>query len=147
MKKLWYLILVYLWTPAFLNICVKSRGYETEEDINSVKEQESKRIKSIRKSHFKSFALVSIVSISGFALALAINNYYPLQLFTIRVFRLVSMIIIAWAVLSKLTKEIESWGGKSLPEQVNNFSFRFFYALGIFLAVTSLFLEVNEVNA
>ena len=147
MKKLWYLILVYLWPPAFLNICVKRRGYESEEEIKNVKEQESKRIKSIRKSHFKSFILVSMVSISGFALALAINNYCPLQLFTIRVFRLISIIIIAWAVLSKLTKEIESWGGKSLPEQVNNFSFRFFYALGIFLAVTSLFLEVSKVNA
>jgi hypothetical protein len=147
MKKLWHLILIYFWPPAFLRVCVKHRGYETEEEINNVKEQESKRIKNIRKAQFTSFALVIIVSLSGFALASYINIYYPLQLFTIRVFRLISIIIIAWAVFSKLSKEIESIGGKSLPEQINNFSFRLFYVLGVFLAITSIFLEVSNVNA
>jgi len=145
MKKLWYLLLIYFRPSAFVNACVKRRGYEEKEEIENVKEQESKRTKEIRKSHVKSFLTVLVVSLLGFFLAEYVNSCFAFSLFQIRVFRLISVVVVAWAVLSKLSWEIQSWGGESLPEQVNNYSFRLFYSLGIFMAVVSLFLEPEVV--
>ena len=93
MKKLWYLILTYIWPRAFINVCVSKRGYETEDEIKNVKKQESERVKKIRKSHFINFILVTFLSVSGFFVANTINTHHPLELFSIRVFRLVSIML------------------------------------------------------
>lgn len=147
MSKLWYLFLIYIRPSAFVNICVAKSGKETTEDKENVRNNDSDRTRKIRKSHFKNFVLITVLSGSGFLVADAINTYCTLELFSIRVFRLVSIIIVAWTVLSKLTWEIQSWSGESLPEKVNSFAFKFFYGVGIFMAVVAIFLEVKHVSA
>lgn len=147
MKKLWYLFLMYVWPRRFINACISKSGHTNEDQIENVKQNDTSRIKKIRKSHAIYFLLVTFLSILGFLVALTINTFCPFELFFIRVFRLISIIVIAWAVLSKLTWEIQSWKGESLPEQVNSFSFKFFYSLGIFMAVIAIFLVPNNVSA
>ena len=85
-------------------------------------------------------------AIVGIALAssvsgVLINFHAPFTHEEILGLRVASSLIIAWAVLAKLGKEIESIAGTSMPEQLNSLLFKILYFIGVSGIITSIYLK------
>jgi cytochrome c biogenesis protein CcdA len=106
-----------------------------------IRDREKGRIEKIRKSLYKSFVVILAIGIVSYICGYILNTFTTVTGTMVLSIRVVSTLLIAWAVFSKLTKEIESWGGRSIPEQVNSYSFRFFYFIGVAGVVCSLYLK------
>jgi hypothetical protein len=101
----------------------------------------NRRIAKKRKGLSISLIVVTLLAVAGFCAALLVNRYTPISLLSVRLIRLGSVVVIAWAVLSRIGYETESNRGETLLEITSAKAFKQFYGLGIFLATFSLFLE------
>lgn len=118
--------------------CLTVEKPEREEHI---REREWERIVEIRKSGLTSLGFVSAIGLCGSISGVLIDKLFSVNERWILLLRIFASLIVAWAVLSKLGKEIESWGGASLPEQLNSLSFRIAYFIGVSLLICTLFLN------
>src|SRR6266702_6344904 len=110
-------------------------------DPDQFRPEAERRVAKKRKGLLISVILVSFLAAAGFCAALLANRYLPMSLFGVRLIRLGSVVIIAWAVLSRIGYETESIRGETLLEITSAKAFKQFYGLGVFLATFSLFLE------
>lgn len=106
-----------------------------------IRQREWERIVEIRKAGFSSLRFVAAIGLCGCACGVLMGKLFLVSELDILILRIFASLIIAWAVFSKLGKEIESWEGKSLPEQLNSLSFRVTYFIGTSLLIGTLFLE------
>lgn len=88
-----------------------------------------------------SFLFISILGILGFLTASNLSNKYSLSPSEITHFRVISLAIFAWAVLSKVGWGIQTWSGKTLPEQIDKYWFYVLYIIGFYLGITSIYLQ------
>lgn len=85
--------------------------------------------------------LVSSSLAAGVLVALYINSEYPLSTTSVQWLRLVSLGIVAWAVLGRLGYETETLKGLTLLEITSIRSFKLFYIIGLFLSAACLFVD------
>jgi hypothetical protein len=78
--------------------------------------------------------------VAGALVAVALNSYFPLSWFWIRVVRAVSVLLLAWAVWSKIG-DVETYKKQTLLELTSQYLYKFLYSGGILLGSVALFLE------
>lgn len=88
----------------------------------------------------RSFALVFFALIAAFFVAIWINKNVAVPIDDLRLFRLVSLGLVAWAVLGKSGAEIETWKLKSAPERFNSIWFNVLYFVGFFCGGLALLI-------
>lgn len=110
-------------------------------DLDEFRQQTLGRVGKKRRGLLVSLLFVFATTLSGAIVAEIINLYAPINIFGIRLVRLVAMMLVAWSVLSRLGYETHTFDGTTLLERTNEFMFKFFYLLTLFIAAISLFLE------
>ena len=141
MNKLLLLAKLYLSPKRCLDDIVQEcLTVEKPDREEHIREREWERIVEIRKSGLASLGFVSAIGLCGVISGVLIKELFCINELVVLILRIFASLIVAWAVLSKPGKEIESWGGKSLPEQLNNLSFRIAYFIGVSLFICTLFL-------
>lgn len=105
-----------------------------------ISEEFSNRIKDKQTNLLRSLVWVVFLVVTGALVANYINNSSPLDIFTIRIIRGISIILITWSVLGRL-EDIQTNKGQTLLELTNTYLYKWFYSLGVFLGSISLFLE------
>ena len=141
MNKLLLLAKLYLSPKRCLDDIVQEcLAVENSDREEHIRNREWKRIVEIRKSGLASLGFVSAIGLCGSISGVLIKELVCVNEPWVLILRFFASLIVAWAVLSKRGKEIESWEGKSLPEQLNNLSFRIAYFIGVSLFVCTLFL-------
>jgi hypothetical protein len=100
-----------------------------------------KRIAKKRRGLFLSLVVVSALVVVGFVMALVVISFWPLSLFSVRFVRVISVVIIAWAALSRIGYETETISGETLIEITSATAFKQLYGVGVLLATFALFLE------
>ena len=97
------------------------------------------RTRKIRQALFVSI-LVTIATIAvGWLIGLTLRKAFgPAPSFLLSVLQIMGAGTILGATLAEIGRQIESWGGKTLPEKVNLWLFRALYVLGTFVFVLSL---------
>jgi hypothetical protein len=110
-------------------------------DPDAFRPEAEKRIAKKRKGLFFSFLIVAALVLIGFAAATVVNRAYPLPIVAIRLLRVASVIVIAWAVLGRIGYETETYSGETLLEIASVEAFKQLYGLGVLLATFALFLE------
>ena len=109
-------------------------AYRTDSITNEdVKKQQKERVFRIRNEIFKSFVVVLAVSFLA-KLSSLLFWVSPAILIVISVF------ILLWATLGLLSWEIQSWGGKSLPERINIVWYKALYIIGTYFAFLSIMI-------
>ena len=132
---------MFLWPSGCIdNITQECLEQEKEEKEQHIRDREKGRIDRLRNSYLRSFVKIIFIAFCGYVAAYLINTYYPVTQEFITGMRVVASLLIAWAVFSKLSKEIESWGGDSIPEQLNALVFKINYFLGISMVICTLYL-------
>ena len=131
-----------LWPKACLESVVdESLKSENSDGEQHIREREEARINELRKAYLKSAFTIFNIFIFGYLTAHLINYFYEVNSQFVTTLRVAASLLIAWAVLSKLGKEIESWDGTTIPEQINALVFKASYFLGVSLVICTLFLE------
>lgn len=105
------------------------------------------RVNKKRKGIYLSLSFVASSLAVGVGCAELVNNYYQLSAIEIRWLRLFSIGVVAWAVLSRLGYESETFKGLTLLEVTSLRSFKVFYLLAVTLAALCLFLEPVALSA
>lgn len=146
LKSVGYTIRLVLYPTAFLESEVEhlralNQAGRNMGDPDQFRPEAERRVAKKRKGLVISFIVVCLLAAAGFCAALLVNRYLPISLFVVRLIRLGSVVIIAWAVLSRIGYETESISGETLLEITSTKAFKQFYGLGVFLATFSLFLE------
>ena len=118
--------------------CLEVEAPDREQHIRT---RERARLVEIRRSWWNSLGFVSAIGLCGIISGLLIDKLFFVNELSVLILRILASLIVAWAVLSKPGKKIESWGGKSLPEQLDNLSFRIPYFIGASLFICTLFLS------
>ena len=144
MKRLIQTFCLLFWPSKFIDSAVEDDSESLwKGNKEQARELTAARTKKIRKAKITSFFMVISSCLLGFLTAEYINNNFIITLFHLRIFRVVSISIVAWAVLSRLGDEIASISGNTTTELINVFMFKSFYTIGLYLAVTALFIEAN----
>ena len=137
---LWRVFQLLLFPSSFIRDSVENDVSEGADKEEYRKEAQS-RVYKKRVGFLVSFMVVLFVVSLGFGAAAVTNRYIELQPSVVLMIRVFSISIVAWSVLSRLGYESETWKGQTLLEKTSLFSFKFFYCLGLFLAVWSLLIE------
>ena len=90
-------------------LLVERPDIERPDREEHVRQREWGRIVEIRKAGFASLRFVSAIGLCGCAGGVLIDKLFTVDELDILILRIFASLIIAWAVFSKLGKEIESW--------------------------------------
>jgi len=113
------------------------KGWETGE---SYREKAIPRIKDKRRRLFRSAIWVTSLVVGGAITALLINSTAPVTWFWVRAIRGLSIVLLAWAVWSRVG-DMETWKGRTLLELSSERLYQIFYSLGVFMGSIALFLK------
>ena len=102
------------------------------------------RVAKKRKGVLISLAITLGVCITAVLTAKLLNLFIHVGEQWITILRILSGVIIAWSVLSRLGYDVETYKGETLLEQSSLFMFKLFYLLALYLVVVSLFLADNS---
>jgi len=98
------------------------------------------RIRAKRLNLLKSFLWIACLVVAGALVAEMINTYFQFSWFWVRVIRALSIVLLAWAVWSKLG-DVETFKGQTLLELTSKYLYKLLYSVGLFLGSVALFLE------
>lgn len=99
-----------------------------------------KRTKAKRRNLLGSSLWITSLVVAGALVATALNSYFPLSWLWVRVVRATSVLLLAWAVWSKVG-DIQTYKGQTLLELTSQYLYKFLYSVGLFLGSVALFLE------
>jgi len=119
-----HLLIFLLFFPSkLLELAYKTDTHTSKDYLKSV-------IPLIRKKYFET--LISVFIIWGIALITSyiINNFEVIFIDMLSTIRVISISIIAWAVMSRLGSDERTISGNTIPEQANDYTFKFFYIIG-----------------
>jgi len=102
--------------------------------------QFSKSTNKLRGAIWHSFAVVILIVVLSLLATLVFKRWFPLKPAFIQILQIISAFVILWGLLGQLGWSIQTIGGTSLPEQVNNYWFRILNSIGMFLLFFCLFL-------
>lgn len=95
--------------------------------------------RKIRRSFGRGFKWVIVALVLGWVSGGILNGTVgPVSSFVIIALQVLAAGILLGATLSLAGREIESWGGQTLPEQVDDLLYRILYTIGTYLLVLSL---------
>ena len=98
------------------------------------------RVAKKRKGVLISLAITLGVCITAVLTAKFLNLFIQFGEQWITSLRILSGVIIAWSVLSRLGYDVDTWKGETVLEQTSQFMFKFFYLIALYLVVVSFFL-------
>jgi hypothetical protein len=101
----------------------------------------SESVQKIRSSYFKAIATITFLCIISVVVAYIINQIGGLKFVQLTAMRFFCFALIALAVLAKLSWEIQTWKGQTIPEEVNSFLFKLFYKVGVIGTLASLLIK------
>ena len=125
-------ILLFFW-PSKLASLAASHGQESD--------TASGAINRIRASYLRAIITIILLSLISIGCAYIINQIGGLSIETVTLLRFLCSAFIALAVLAKLSWEIQTWDGDTIPEQVNSYIFQFFYKVGVIGMLCSLLIN------
>ena len=98
-----------------------------------------RRTKTIRRSFGKGFLNVIVALVLGWISGLTFHKMFgPVSPTVILVLQVLAAGVLLGATLSLAGKQIESWGGQTLPEKVDDLLYRILYITGTYLLFLSL---------
>ena len=120
----------------------KSEAYDTPEQKAADKSPETaiERAAWKQKAIRNSFILIFSLAVFGYIMAQLINTLEFCTSMHIVILRVISVSIVAWALMSKLSNNVDTMWGGSLLEKTNDAFFKLFYLVGFTLAISSMFL-------
>jgi len=127
---------------AFVRRAVEQDCQNANERHNYEAECEG-RVAQKRKGVLKSFAGTLGVCVIAALTAKFLNLFFAFGEVWIMSLRILSIAVIAWAVLSRLGYDVETWNGETLLEKTSLSMFKLFYLSGLFLGIGSFFVEGN----
>lgn len=108
-----------------------------------IDEAQKDPLRLVKKSYWRAFLMSTAQVVFGLLIAFAINNFFSLDEFTIRILQASSLIPGSTAVLGARGRDIETWGGKSQPEWLNQKLFFWLSSFGLFFPVIAFSLTSN----
>lgn len=120
----------------------KRQAGEAYQAANEFAPEARRRIQAKRRNLLKSSAWITFLVLAGVLVATAVNANFPFSWFWVRVVRAISIVLLAWAVWSKIG-DIETSKGQTLLEITSQYLYKLLYSLGLFLGAIALFLEGN----
>lgn len=121
--------LLFLW-PSKLVEMAASEGQD--------KDQAAAAIREIRFSYTRAIATIFLICVAAIGLAHLINQLGGLSAEKLIVVRFICSALIALAVLAKLSWEIQTYKGETIPEAVNTYLFKLFYQVGLIGMLASI---------
>ncbi|HEY9268198.1 MAG TPA: hypothetical protein VIO39_01945 [Methylotenera sp.] len=116
------------------DLLAKYQNGEYQLNTEEYEDNAKKRASLLRASLFQSGLVVLLAAIFGvLAGVLFQNKIGPLDTFFSNILQAISVGIILWATLWQLTRDVQSYGGKSLPERVHGWIFNSLYTTGTFI--------------
>jgi hypothetical protein len=110
-------------------------GRMTYEDRERLIAQGEVAARALRRAILSSLGLIIVVMIAAWLTVLLLRRVYLDASPVTEILRVVSVGLIGWAVLGRLGWEIQTFNGRTLPEQINRFWWRGLYLLGLYLAL------------
>lgn len=107
------------------------------EEVNQLQEE---KIRKVYGSYLKWFLGAGLLAIMGAIGAYLLNSSYPLSGLQIRAIQIFSLVLEACS-LGQCGYSIQTWGGVSPPEKLNQKLFTLVSSIGFFLIIFSLQLE------
>lgn len=108
-----------------------------EVEVNTQKREKTKQV---YVSYLKWFLGAGVLAIIGTIAAYLLNTSHPLSGFQIRVLQIFSLVLEAVS-LGQCGYSIQTWGGVSPAEKLNQKLFTAFSSMGFFLIIFSFQLE------
>ncbi len=105
----------------------------------SLEDRFEERINKLRTNFLKSFEIIFVLFVLSLVFACIFVAFYPLSDRWLNSLQIISAFLILFALLSYLGWSIQTWGGDSLPEQLDSYLFRMFNSVAIFLLFTVYF--------
>ncbi|WP_422369080.1 hypothetical protein [Pelagibius sp.] len=118
----------------------KGEAFQSADDF---RDEALTRIQGKRRRLLRSALWVIALVAVGALTALLINAAAPLSWLWVKVIRGVSVVLLVWAVWSKIG-DIETFKGETLLELTSEHLYRVLYSAGVFLGSLALFLEGIE---
>lgn len=109
-------------------------------DKTSVITEQQNKVKQVCVSYLKWFLGAGVLAIIGTVGAYLLNTSYPLSGFQIKVLQIFSLVLEAGS-LGQCGYSIQTWGGVSPAEKLNQKLFTLFSSIGFLLIIFSFQLE------
>lgn len=124
--------LLFLW-PSKLADLAAAKGQERDQALDA--------IRKIRGSYARAIATILLLCLAAVGVAYLANQLGGLSAKHIIIVRFTCSAFIALAVLAKLSWEIQTWKGKTVPEAVNTYLFKLFYQVGVIGMLASILMK------
>ena len=135
-RKVMKILFLFIFSPKNF-IKLEEEDNKNQESSNSDKNE--LRVYILRRAHFYSFIVIVISGILGFTLGKLLSIICPNPgSVCITLLQIFSVLTFLWATLALGGWSIQSWGGVTYTEKVNNWIFRLFYFLGTLIFIISL---------
>lgn len=128
-----YKVFLLFFYPSKLATLASEQGQDIDAALNS--------INKIRGSYLRAAATIILLSLIAIGCAYIANQIDGLTSVNLIYLRFTCSAFIALAVLAKLSWEIQTWKGATVPEQVNSYIFQFFYIIGVVGMLSSLLIN------
>ena len=102
--------------------------------------QDDNRSSLVRKSYWVGFLGSAIIVACSLLAAFMIDRFFPLSELTIRLLQAFSVVPGSAALFGVRGWDIQTWGGKTPAEVLNQQLFKYFSAIGLFLPVLAFSL-------
>lgn len=122
-------ILLFLW-PAKLAEIAALQGQDRDQAFEA--------ICKIRGSYARAIATILLLCLAAIGVAYSVNQLGGLSSGHLVIIRFACSALIALAVLAKLSWEIQTWKGETVPEAVNTYLFKLFYQVGLIGMLASI---------
>jgi len=100
-------------------------------------------IMQVRRAFWTSLLLVIVSAISGYGFGYSINLCYgSVQRIVVNTFQITGVLFLLWATLFVRGWSIQTYGGVTLTERVNQWIFRSLYCIGTAIIISSFALSI-----
>lgn len=101
-------------------------------------------MKDIFYGYLKSVGITLFLILFGMLFCFLIKKHIQNHFLVIQYIRLFSASFIAISLFGRLGWTIQTWGGKSKPEKINNIIYKVLYGLGFFFLIISIFYNFSS---
>ncbi len=109
--------------------------------------QGDNRSSLVRKAYWVGFLGSTIIVACNLLAAFIINRFFPLSELTIRLLQAFSVVPGSAALFGVRGWDIQTWGGKTPAEVLNQQLFKYLSAIGLFLPVLTFSLTPSDTKA
>lgn len=93
----------------------------------------------LRRAFYYSLLLIFISGVMGFTIGIILSIVYPNPRSTYIISsQIIAVLLLLWATLAVRGWDIQTWGGNTLTEKVNQWIYRTLYIIGTTILVVSM---------